>query len=106
MMSLEAIKQVSREAAEKAALDNLEPYIVWNEDLDYMPPFPFPFLGDYDPPGWTKVNEFFVDSSGFGTPGEPALTSEQFKQKIVIGHGYAVTEVGQFQAYVGEFVKS
>jgi hypothetical protein len=96
---------MSRDAAKRAARAHKVPFIVEQEDLDAMPPFPFPELGTYIPKGWQKVQEYFVDSSGFGQEGEPALTVNQFIKKLVVGRGYAITEVGQFQLYVGEFIK-
>lgn len=103
MLSLEQIKAISREAAEKASKENLMPFVVEQEDIDNMPPFPFPFLGDHVPNGWHKVNEFFVDSSGFGGDNELALSVRQFLTKLKVGRGYAVTEAGEFQVYVGEY---
>ena len=105
MYSLETIRSLSREATKKAAKAKKEPYLVEKEDLDRMPPFPFPYLGDYVTPGWELVETFFVDSSGFGKPGEPALTANQFKKKIQAGFGYGLIEVGEFQLYVGKFQK-
>lgn len=103
MMSIETIRQMSQEAAERAAAEHLEPYIIWQDDIDNMPPFPFPSLGDYVPDGWELVETYFVDSSGFGREDEPALTVGQFLQVLKEGYGYAVIEAGQFQVYVGEF---
>ena len=37
---------------------------------------------------------------------EAALTFSQFVQKAVKGRGYAIIDAGQFQVYIGEFVKS
>lgn len=105
MMSLESIKELSAEASRKASANNDVPLMVETDDLDnlrnhlrYMP-----FLGDYVPKNYEKVNEYFVDSSGFGEPWEPALTQEQFLAKVKPGMAYAVTESGQFQLYVGEY---
>lgn len=112
-MSLEYIHQLSREAAREAADLRLEPYQPWNtaEILsDDFIPFPFPFIGDYDPPGWTCVTWLFCDSSGLGAPDEPALTGSQLIQKLVklqelgISIGYAITETGQFQLHLGCYV--
>lgn len=65
----------------------------------------FPFLGDYIPKGWKRTDrEFFVDTSGFGTRGELALTLDQFLDKVLPSHGYATTQHGQFQAYVAEYI--
>ena len=99
------IQAEAMEAAEKAAQEHLEPFSVWPTDIEKWPPFPFPMIGDYDPPGWELIETHFVDSSGFGDPGEAALTTSQFKSKITVGHGYAITQIGQFQVYVGEFKK-
>ncbi len=49
---------------------------------------------------YTEVDEFFVDSSGFGQPGELALTKDQFLSKVKKGLAYAITRIGQFQVYV------
>ena len=90
----------------------------------------FPHLGNYEPIGFERVNIlehpdfadkptngfggtgddlddshgcFFVDSSGFGSPGEPALTLEQFSRSAVPGYFYALTSAGQFQVSIGVF---
>uniref|UniRef100_A0A6M3LIJ0 Uncharacterized protein n=2 Tax=viral metagenome TaxID=1070528 RepID=A0A6M3LIJ0_9ZZZZ len=105
MYSLKTIKSMSREAAEIASEENLVPFIVEKEDLYNIPPFPFPNLGDYVPTGWTLDKEYFVDSSGFGSEEESALTASQFLKEIKTGKGYALTECGQFQVYVGEYYK-
>jgi hypothetical protein len=56
------------------------------------------------PWGWELTGEeYFVDSSGFGSPGEPALTFDQFATKCTEGMGYAITEAGQFQVYIAEY---
>jgi len=71
-----------------------------------------PFLGDYVPPGFQFVRKYFVDASGFGAPDEPALTADQFLaaiRKNVLSdksYGYGILEVGQFQVYVGEYIKT
>ena len=115
MMDLQSIEAESRAAAKKAAQDHKTPYIVWPEDLEAwklglaagkVPSFPFPFLGSYIPKGWKLTKTYFVDSSGFGETGEAALTIHQFLGKIKSGAGYAVTEAGQFQVYIGEFERT
>jgi hypothetical protein len=110
MMSLEAIKRMSSEAATVAAATNERPFTYWNAaEVDELEGFPFPFLGDFEPPGWREVDRHFVDSSGFGADDEPALSARQFRQVIldriaeVPGTGWAVVEAGQFQVYVAEF---
>ncbi len=66
---------------------------------------PIPDIGDNHPDGWELEEELFVDSSGFGDEGEPALTIDQFTKKIKAGYGYATIEQGQFQVHVGVFKK-
>jgi len=114
MMSLEQINRMSREAAEEAAAENKVPFMVEEEeDIKVWKKLweigrlqlPFPDLGSYIPKGWKRVESHFVDSSGLGTVGELALTIGQFLQILVPGYGYAITEVGQFQVYIGQFKK-
>jgi len=81
------------------------PYLFKKEDRDHFPPFPFPNIGDFRPKGWELTESYFVDSSGFGSDNEPALTVRQFLKKLQDGFGYAIIEEGQFQVYVGEFKK-
>jgi hypothetical protein len=60
-----------------------------------------------------KHEEYFVDSSGFGSPGEPAMSFELLSRKIADllaqypeRKWYAVLSgIGQFQAYVTLFYK-
>lgn len=109
MLSLSQIREHSRQAALHAARDRKEPFIVESEDIaDWTSGrqplvFPFPFTGEYLPPGWEQVNTYFVDASGFGSPDEMALTAGQFLARLIPGHGYAITEAGEFQVIVGEF---
>lgn len=102
MISIETINQLSDERGRIARQQGLEPYLI--DSLDEVgPPFPFPHIGNHVPRGWKIVDKLFVDSSGFGTEGEPALTVNQFLEKLEVGKGYAIVEEGQFQVYVGVF---
>ena len=103
MFSLATIQDIQRQAAARAAEEEKVPFVVWQEDLAAFPPFPFPFLGDYVLPGWKLDRTWFVDSSGFGEPGEAALTATQFRDQLEVGKGYAIVEQGQFQVYIGEY---
>ena len=104
MFSGTQIAKMSNDAARKAARKKMYPYVIESqEEIEAMPPFPFPFIGSYVPKGWKMVGSYFVDSSGFGNPDEPALTAEQLIEKLQVGRGYAIIEQGQFQVYVGEF---
>lgn len=96
-------------------------YVVTEDDLERWAESPrgFPFkqvprtakrlqrhgyeLDIPDVQGWTFVKEHFVDSSGFGAPGEAALTPKEFVARLKAGHGYCLTGVGQFQVKVSEF---
>jgi hypothetical protein len=110
MMSLESIKQISRESGKKAAQRGLFPYVPIHEDeIRTYPPFPFPNLGSHRPKGWKLVDELFVDSSGWGAGDEPALSVRQLVAKLLElqasdkTYGYGIIETGQFQLYLGVF---
>lgn len=106
MMSLEAIQHESRKAALRAARNRLEPLMIEPEDVGIVSVlYGIPFLGDYIPKSWRRTDrdELFVDTSGFGVDGEPALSARAFALAIRPGYGYAVVEAGQFQAYVAEY---
>lgn len=112
MMSPTTIRDMQQEAAAQAAQDQLTPFVYWKHD-DLGPPFPFPDLGDYVPEGWEMTEHFMADTSGFGSPGEPADTPEQLRARIerVLAAnpndtiGWAIIEVGQFQVVIGQFRK-
>lgn len=105
MMSLGAIRQLSRETAERAAAEKTKPYTPFNqEEIDGYPPFPFPNVGDYRHPDFELVRVFFVDKMGLGRRGEPAYTIEEFTDRLVPGRSYAIVEEGEFQVHIGEFV--
>ena len=60
---------------------------------------------------WELEDDYFVDSSGFGAPGEPALTFEQFARKIEeqVCDGdksvyLSIISSGQFQVYIGSWI--
>ena len=61
--------------------------------------------------GFKEVENLFCDSSGFGSPGETALTADQLEKRVgelmaeyktIYG---AITEVGQFQVYITIYIK-
>lgn len=56
--------------------------------------------------GFTETNDFLCDASGFGRDDEPALTPDQFLEKVKKGRYYAITGVGQFQIHVTEYIKN
>jgi hypothetical protein len=111
MMSLETINSTNRERALESAKFRHVPYMVWPQDIvDWKAgkglPIPFPHLGDYVPDEYELDGDaWMVDTSGFGSPNEPALTLDQLLDKLVAGRAYAFVEVGQFQAYLQQFKK-
>lgn len=102
MMSLESIEQLSREAGERAAIEEREPLIAFVDKDEAV--VKCPNLGDYVPNGWKLINRLFVDKMGFGADGR-CLTVDQFIKKVKSGLGYAIVEEGQFQLYIGVFEK-
>ena len=114
MWSLEMIDYLNQEAARDARQQEREPYVPALHDIAMMPPFPFPNLGPHVPPSWERVEDatWFVDSSGWGDPSEPALTAEEFRSDLRAyiqehpGHGFGIIECGQFQCHVAAFERA
>lgn len=110
MMSLDTIRQMSDKASRKASRQKSVPYVPYNEnEIDNMPSFPFPFLGNFCPKKWVPVGEpIFVDSSGWGADDELALSVSRFKNLLIDnlkhGYGYGIIEQGQFQVYVQAYL--
>ena len=111
MMDGRTIREMSQKAARQAARKHLCPLIVEKEDIPnlYEHLREMPNFGDYRPKKWELVETYFVDSSGFGSEGEPAWTIKRFLEHVSQqaekggGFGYALIEVGEFQVYIGEF---
>ena len=111
MYDLATIKSMNQEVAREARRKRNRPYVpIVAEEVLEFPPFPFPSVGDYNAPGWERTaTNWFVDISGWGQVGEPALTIGEFRQELYDHakanptHGYAITETGQFQAYITAF---
>ena len=111
MYGLETIIEMNKEAGERARELELKPFLLNSkEQLDEMPPFPFPSIGDDAvevDKRYERVDSLFCDSSGFGAANEPALTIDQLMAKLgelIDEHGeiyVAVEETGQFQIYLG-----
>lgn len=107
---------LSEEAGLIAKRRNLAPYFLKNSaSLDKMPPYPFPNLGTfaehYDET-MEEVQTFFVDSSGFGSESEPALTQDQFHEelkKLIDQHPeglhIGISGQGYFQVYITAWKK-
>lgn len=109
MMGLSAINYANKQAAKKSR--GKLPKQFFSEE-GVMTAERIPNFGDYRPKDWVLLDEpkpFFVDASGYGSEGEPALTMGQFRRaltQLVKEHpeyGYAVISSGQFQVHVGVF---
>jgi hypothetical protein len=104
MFSPEMIVAMNEQRCNEAKSQRLKPLVAYRklnfEDIRSMPNF-----GDYRPKGWKLVRELFVDSSGLGQEGESALTIGQLLAEIKMFHGYAITEEGQFQVRISEFMR-
>lgn len=108
MMSLESIAQLNREAAVRAAIAETHPLAIEEEDLDCVEDLlhGLPYIGDHEPEGYEREEDYFVDASGWGRPGEPALTYDEFCQVVREkgpGFAYAITSAGQFQVYITRY---
>jgi hypothetical protein len=109
------IIQLATEASYQAEAEQLRPALANEVITNYRHShrLNIPFLGGYVHPEWERLDDLdvFVDSSGQGQPGEPALTQLEFYQRILRhsqaaerdGIGYGVIEVGQTQALVATY---
>jgi hypothetical protein len=88
----------------KAKKAKAQPYIAKTDGDEGV--FKMPFLGVYLPKGWESIAVHFVDSSGWGSENEPALTVKKFLKLVKKGNGYSLRSAGQFQVYVNEFKKA
>jgi len=120
MYSLQALKQLNEQAAKDSRKRGDVPFIP-----QLKAEFKIPSIGERCPRGWKRVNikeaglpmqgvyeddnlgygAYFVDSSGFGSPREPALTVDAFMKLVNDSgkYGYAIVEAGQFQVKIGVF---
>jgi hypothetical protein len=114
MYSLATIIAMNEEVTEKAIKKGKKPRIVRTTAVvDKMPPFPFPSIGNYEPDGWTPLDIWFVDKTGLGRAGEPALTVEAFKtviKEFITKRpderiGFAIIEEGEMQVHIQAFRK-
>ena len=114
MMSLETIRRMSATQARKSAAAGRLPLGVESDDLLSDEVLlrhvrHIPNLGDRTPRGFTKVEDLFVDASGFGGDNEPALSQGQFLAKVKAngpGFYYSICETGQFQVYIRVMTKN
>jgi hypothetical protein len=102
MMGIETIRAMADDAGLAARVEGKVPVRVQPE-IEQMRSIPF--LGTWVPPEFEEVDRHFVDSSGFGSPGEPALTIDQFMEVVAANPDayWAIVEAGQFQVFIGQF---
>ena len=100
MYSLETIKDLDRERIKEYR--GVEPYqaVVDGDEGVFKCPMKARRIK-----GYSLIKEYFVDNSGFGQEGEGALTAREFLQKVKEGMYYAIISCGQFQVYIGEYIK-
>ncbi len=115
MMDLRTIRDLADQQARRAAREGQQPYVPFDAEevrqYGVSTKIPFPNIGSYRPKGWLLLEDktMLVDSSGFGSWGEPALTLPGFRAKVLEYMqenpklGYAIIEEGQFQVYIGVF---
>ena len=126
MMSYEQIASDAAKAARTAKRRGKRPVFLSALSADGIRNAgPVPFLGDYVPRGFKRLHvrdtfgerwghgtadgeALLVDSSGFGSRGELALTDQEFAEftQYHPGYAYGILEAGQFQIVVGVFKRS
>ena len=101
MMSLQQIHAMSDTMTRRASRAGTVP-LVLNAGDNVMG---IPAIGYRVPRGWRLVKRLFVDSSGFGSDHEAAMSGRQFTEYVEAhpGFGWAIIEAGQFQVYVGQY---
>lgn len=122
-MSAEYMHSLKRDAERKSKREHITPAILLPVHKEGKLKPSIPFVGecvwkrdwveaDLDKMGLDQyghgdvkgTNIIFVDSSGWGNPGETALTVDQFIAMAPVGFGYAVVEAGQFQVCVRAYI--
>jgi hypothetical protein len=114
MWGLDMINEMNAEAGAKARELNIQPLVLTTEEyagLDtVVAKGGFPNLGDFadDVDGtFERLDTLFCDSSGFGSPSDPALNHEQLERtvgELLDIHEellFGIVEVGQFQLHLG-----
>ena len=133
MMSAETREDMDRAAGRRAAREHKTPFLLFSAETVAQDIYHAPLLGTHCPKGFRPAtpaetglslddhgiygteNEvlFFVDSSGMGSAGEPALTLGElatYLQDVIarcpqLSFGIARTQEGQFQTHIKLFVQ-
>lgn len=135
MMDIETIVALNKEAGNKAKRHGMKPTTfdedarMCLEDGNIEPIRSINKLGNYVPKGWKRFNTnnfvdewalpyshkllenggLFVDSSGFGSSSEPALTIGELVELMNVllknrpDLGFSIVSEGQFQLTIGVF---
>lgn len=136
MIDVATSQAMARERSRASASEGQRPFAPWPEDFDDWQELCrcIPNLGDrpairalYGPPMWRRADVrtylpdypyewFFVDMSGFGGDGEPALTPQAFvalakeykaaANAVGLEVGFGIAEVGQFQLHIAPYLRS
>lgn len=109
MWSLEQIRAMNADRGILARAKRVKPTLLKSgKQLEKMPPFPFPHIGDMSndlDEEHERVDSLFCDSYGFGDG--RSLSENGLKKRLgelLDEHGQlmvAIEEQGQFQLYVG-----
>lgn len=82
----------------------MKPYLFKSkEDITIDKIRKLPVVSGTEINGYEYIQNYFVDSSGFGQEDECALTFPTFIKQIKVGYAYGITSYGQFQVNIGEF---
>jgi len=69
MFSLAVIHHLNQQAARKARKRGAKPFVpAGPENVENWPPFPFPNLGDFDPPKWVRKSLLTLTNSAKSFP--------------------------------------
>lgn len=107
---LEALEAELSESGMGRGLEPLHitPDDVFSDRVRHLKQIPAEKVAD----GFDLAAEYFVDSSGFGGPHEPALTFGAFCDRgeaLVAEHGgawFCIVSAGQFQVYINAYTRS
>lgn len=111
MLDYSQVRDEAARQARKAKREGKRPLHI--RGFDPAHPLEFckriPFLGDYVPEGWEVadgIQDLFVDSTGLGGEGEPALSVRRFAERLEAfrksgdPYGFGISEAGEFQVYI------
>lgn len=103
MPSIADRKRAFKRAFKKAAMLT-EPYDIWPNDAEEMPPFPFPYL-HHRHADWILVQTYKVYSDNLTSHySKKTYTQMTFAREIIkVGMGYAFITRGPLYNVIGEY---